>query len=243
MHTYIKIFLFFALYSISTLHAVTKIMPLGDSITWDWHFSDGRSDAYRSGYRNYLWYKLKDAGYDVNFVGSQHNGGAVRPAYDGHNEGYTGWTSHRIADKIYSLLEKNTPDIILLHIGTNDPYYSISDNANGVTRILNEIDRFEKNKGIKIHVVLAQIINMYKYRSWVDSFNKNLTAIAKNRIRSGDNITLVNMQSAVGWNLVDGLHPNNTGYNQMANVWFKALKDIMKDDYAYLIPIYGLLLQ
>ena len=218
-------------------------MPLGDSITWDWHFNDGRSDAYRSGYRNHLWYKLKNEGYEINFVGSQHNGGAVSPHYDGHNEGYTGWTSHKMAYKIYSLLEKNTPDIILIHIGTNDPFYSISDNAKGVTRILDEIDRFEKDKGIQVHVVLARIINMYKYHSWVDSFNKNISTIVKNRLKHKDNITLVNMQSAVGWNLIDGLHPNNTGYKQMANVWFKALKDIIKDNYAYLIPVYGLLLQ
>ncbi len=49
-------------------------MPLGDSITWDWHYSDYRTDAERSGYRNYLWYLLQNEEYDVDFVGSRNNG-------------------------------------------------------------------------------------------------------------------------------------------------------------------------
>ena len=113
-----------------------RLCLLGDSITWDWHYGDTRTDAELSGYRNHLWYKLQDGGYSVNFVGSRTNGGAVQPSYDGNNEGYTGWTSYDIADNVYQFLENNTPEIVLLHIGTNDSAYYSNASAAGVERIL-----------------------------------------------------------------------------------------------------------
>ena len=242
---YLITFLFFSFYSLSILQAETKIMPLGDSITWDWYYGDERTDAYRNGYRNDLWYKLQDEDYSVDFVGSRNNGGAIQPSYDGDNEGHTGWTSYQIADNVYNYLEANTPDIILLHIGTNDSaYYSASVGVVGVERILNEIDDFEKNKSIKIKVILARIINLEKNPSWVTSFNSELVTMAQQRIDNEDDIVLVDMQSAVGWNLIDGIHPNTTGYAKMATEWFNALKPAIDDldNYAWLIPINNLIL-
>ena len=247
LNKYLISFLFLLLGTFSILQAETKIMPLGDSLTWDWHYNDGRNDAERSGYRNYLWYQLQDGGYNVNFVGSRSNGGAVRPSYDGNNEGYTGWTSHQIADKVYSFLDKNTPDIILLHIGTNDIIVSPgAASAEGVERILDEIDRFEKNRGVKIKVILARIVSYLKDPSWTSRFNSNLVTMAQNRIDSGDDIILVDMENGAGIDygrdmMPDGIHPNNTGYSKMAGVWFKTLKENIKD-HAWLVPIYGILL-
>ncbi len=71
--------------------------------------------------------------------------------------------------------------------------------------------------------------------------------MAQNRIDEGDDIIIVDMENGAGINystdLVDGIHPNDTGYSKMANVWFKALEENMQGSYAYLIPVYGLLLQ
>ena len=245
MNKYFITFLFFAFCSLSILQAKTKIMPLGDSITWDWYYGDARSDAYRHGYRNDLWYKLQDEDYSVDFVGSRSNGGAVQPSYDGDNQAYTGWTSQQIANNVYGYLGANTPDIILLHIGTNDSAYVSTDaGVAGVENILKEIDRFEKNKGIEIKVILAQIINLQKNPSWVNTFNSKLATMVQDRISNKDDIVLVNMQSAVGWNLIDGIHPNTTGYSKMATAWFNALKPALDNlnNYAWLIPINNLIL-
>ena len=66
--------------SISAYSAPKRIMPLGDSITYGYPSS--------TGYRNYLWYKLRDAHYTVNFVGSQHDGYGY--GFDVDHEGYGG---------------------------------------------------------------------------------------------------------------------------------------------------------
>lgn len=244
---YLIAFVFFSFSLSSVLQAQIKIMPLGDSITWDWYYGDGRPDSIRHGYRNHLWYQLQNANYDVDFVGSLNNGGSISPSFDGDNEGYTGHFCHQIASNVYHYLLTNTPDIILLHIGTNgsasfSPSKSVADAEN----ILNEIDRFERDKKVKITVILAQIINLQKNPFWINSYNSQLAIMAQNRITNGDDIILVNMQSAVGWDLIDGIHPTNSGYQKMATAWFNKLKPVLdnfsNDDYAYLIPIYNLIL-
>ena len=227
----------------STLQATVKIMPLGDSITWDWHYNDSRTDAQRHGYRNYLWYKLQSAEEDVNFVGSRHNGGSVNPSFDGDNEGYTGYTTHQIADLVYAKLKKSAPDIILLHIGTNDSVKYSPYDMSGLKDILNKIDTYEKNYHRHITVILARIIPLPKAGDWVKKFNNSLDKMAADRIKNGDDIKVVNMNGISS--LVDGIHPTNSGYQQMSAIWFKEVEKAIleREDYTYLIPVYGLLLQ
>ena len=223
-----------------------RIMPLGDSITWDWHYNDNRTDAYRHGYRNYLWYKLQERGYDVNFVGSRSNGGAVTPHFDGDNEGHTGYTTYQIRNLLYNSLKQNRPDIVLLHIGTNDTLYrSPADAINGVEEILNEIHRYEHNKHTKVYVIIATIIYLHKNPSWINEYNSYLREMVSDRIAKGDRrLTLVEMYKPVGDHLIDGIHPNNTGYHIMANVWYGALSKIIDAHYSYawLVPVLSTLL-
>ncbi len=215
--------IFVSVCSLSVLKGETRIMPLGDSITWDNYHTDSRSNSERSAYRNYLWYKLKDINYSANFIGSQVGGGVVEPYFDGDNEGHHGWTSYEIAENVYRFLAMNSPDVILLHIGTNDWDRS----PDGVEQILDEIDRFENDNGKNIKVILARIINRSHHSSLISDFNDNIGSMARNRINNGDNIKIIDMENGAGLDyrsdLTDGTHPNDCGYEKMANVWFKAL--------------------
>lgn len=218
-------------------------MPLGDSITLDWYYGDVRPASLLHSYRNHLWYKLQDAGYTVNFVGTKNNGSSISPSFDGDFEGYTGYTTHQIASLVYTKLQATSPDIILLHIGTNDSmYYSASD-MSGLESILDEIDRYEKNYDKDITVVLARIVSLPKAGSWVPNFNTSLDSMAATRISNGDDIVIVNME--IISSLIDGIHPTDSGYQQMADIWFPELEKAIqkRENYAYLIPVYGLLLQ
>ena len=57
-----------------------KVMPLGDSLT-------AASGAL--GFKNYLYNALDDAGYDLDYVGSQ-TASAVTDQRDPHHEGHSG---------------------------------------------------------------------------------------------------------------------------------------------------------
>lgn len=224
---------------ISTLCSadVVRIMPVGDSITYDNTYADAinpRPKGLRHAYRNYLWYKLENAGYWVDFVGSVVAGSSIVPHFDPENEGYPGWSSYQIANIIYAKLVENTPDIVLLHIGSNDKWTSQNSDGHdmsGVNRILNEIDRFERNYNHHVKVILALIIDRTYHPQFTNTFNSNLRNLAYNRISHGDDIYLINMQTGIGLDynrdFQDPTHPNNTGFDKMATGWFNALRHFL----------------
>jgi hypothetical protein len=227
-----KVFFFLCIGTLMFLHASpVRIMPLGDSITYDDSYADvdnPRSPGLRHAYRNYLWYKLTNAGYSVNFVGSRNAGADIVPPFDPDNEGYPGYTSNQIADIVYNKLVLAKPDIVLLYIGAND----WSENVSGVDRILNEIDRYEKNYTLHVKVILARIVNRRAYYKWMTNFNKNLQVLADRRVSNGDDIEVVDMEYGAGINYPDDFqdptHPDNVGYAKIASAWFKVLKPFMK---------------
>ena len=225
-----------------------RIMPLGDSITYDNAYRDldnPRPTSQRSGYRNYLWYKLQDVNYNANFVGSQRAGSAIKPSFDIDNEGHAGWTSYRLAEHTYDWVSKYKPNIVLLHAGSND----WRESPRGVEDILNEIDTYEEVSGNSVTVILALIINRKKTVRWVRALNGNIKNMAKKRVANGDNIVIVDMEHDAGINyggdFQDAVHPNNTGYRKMANLWYKAITNISiveKDTVSITYRFYNLIL-
>lgn len=242
-----KLSLFLLLFTV-TLIAQTRIMPLGDSITYDDAYKDHpslgssgpRPASQRYGYRSFLWYKLEDAKYNVDFVGSRSAGSAIVPPFDPDNEGYPGETSAYIASHVYHFLELNPADIILLHIGSND----WSSNVSSINTILNEIDRYEANYHHHIKVILAKIINRREYQAWTHTLNINIQNLASQRISNGDDIYVVDMEYGAGIHydsrdFQDRTHPNDNGYQKMATVWFNALELFLKkEDYDWLPAVY-----
>ena len=224
-----KFIIFWIFVSLQLYASAVKIMPFGDSITYDNSYADlenPRPTSMRSAYRNYLWYKLQDAGYNVDFVGSRQAGSSVTPSFDVDNDGYPGLASYELADKAYSLISKSKPDIILLHAGSND----WDDSPSGIEDILDDVDRYEYENDTSVTVILALIINRREYESWIRYFNANVKRMAQRRIDNGDKIVIVDMENGAGINyssdMRDPAHPTDTGYKKMATVWFNALKTV-----------------
>ena len=123
----LSLFLFSAVFAAENLWAQIAIMPLGDSITYDDRRVETRPVGERTGYRQPLWLDhLIDSGYDVDFVGGVVAGQLAVPAFDPDNEGHPGYhadggpLNENIFPDIYGWLVAHPPDVILLHIGTND---------------------------------------------------------------------------------------------------------------------------
>jgi len=205
-----------------------RIMPFGDSITYGDSYEDGenpRPSSVREAYRSHLYYKLRDINYSADFVGSLVAGESVSPSFDPDNEGHPGWSSYRLADSTVEFLEKNPPNVMLIHAGSNDH----SDNIHGVENILNWIDYYEVQSQTKITVVLALIINKKEYESLITRFNDRLRDMANQRIAKGDSIVVVDMENDAGLNhsdYADNTHPNSRGYDKMANVWFSSIVNL-----------------
>ncbi len=87
-----------------------RVMPLGDSIT------DGLLPP--GGYRSDLWQYLTADGLDADFVGSRSNG--PPQLGDRDEEGHPGWRIQELYAHARGWLLRYRPDVVLLHIGTND---------------------------------------------------------------------------------------------------------------------------
>ena len=230
--------------TISTANATLRIMPLGDSITnGNSSGADPDDQEHWVSYRKAVWDKLVGAGYEVDFVGSLQAGGAILA--DPDHEGHPGWTADEIVNgggfppapgKLDEWLIAHQPDIVLLHIGTN----GLNSSPNDVEDILDVIDLYSPD----VWVILARIINrrcITNTPSCPESatttlFNNNVVAMAQNRINLlQDKIIIVDMENGAGINYLgepqgdmwDSLHPFETGYVKMANLWFSALQGIL----------------
>jgi len=213
---------------LSTANPV-RIMPLGDSITYENHFSDlshPRPIGVRSAYRNYLWYKLRDFNYEANFVGSQVAGQDIEPSFDPDNEGHPSWTSYDISERVYGWVKSSKPDIILLHIGSNDWDSSVS----GVETILARINSAGRDNGKHIKTIVALILDRAHHEEWILRFNNNLRSLVSKHKQNGEDVVLVNMYSGAKINyredMSDNTHPNDVGYEKMANIWFSAITGV-----------------
>lgn len=220
------LFLFLGVFCVKSIPAKPLvIMPLGDSITNG--FDGGTIFSERNGYRRYLRELLTDSGYDIDFVGSLESG--TFP--DKQHEGHGGFKDYEIEAEVYSYLDANPPEIVLLHIGTNNIDFAIDQggsytNPDNVNDILDLIDQWENDKNKTVIVILAKIINRAGHfcydPSITTTFNDNVEDSVLNRLN--DRVFMVDMECSAGLDydldLVDTVHPNQTGYDKIADKWF-----------------------
>jgi pectate lyase/predicted neuraminidase/lysophospholipase L1-like esterase len=205
--------------------APVTIMPLGDSITL--------GTGAPGGYRGNLYAALNDGGYDVDFVGSEteNSSGLAEPDHEGHD----GWQADEIRDAVYGWLDAQPAEIVLLHIGTNDirKGQGADGTALEIGEILDRIDAWENANSADVWVILALIINRSDPASSLgletSALNDQLQELADARIADGDKLILVDMESKLDYpgDLDDVLHPNASGYEKMAAIWYTALNSFL----------------
>ncbi len=210
---------------------ITRIMPLGDSLTVGAGQITDNND--RVSYRQSLWLDLAGGGYSVDFVGSQTSGSSAIPDFDASHEGHGGYTASQVAGNVYSWLQGNPADIVLLHIGTNDigngTGIDVPTLIGRIENILNAIDDYESDFSTEITVFLAQIINQKVHSSLTSEFNWALKDFAANRQITGDRIILVDMEPALVYpdDMYDTYHPTSAGYDKMADMWLNELEVLL----------------
>lgn len=202
--------------------ATVKIMPLGDSITV--------STTPHNSYRYYLWHMLIDHGYRVDFVGSQHgvgNGPPAHPDFDMDHEGHAGWRADQILTQIKGWASAAEPDVVLLHLGTNDvcqeqTVASTLTDIGGIIDVLRAVNPH-------VRVLLAQLINSSNCPP--QALNAKLPALVDAKNTTESPIVLVDQYSGFipATMCYDGTHPNDLGDSHMAGRWFEKLAPTLDD--------------
>jgi len=226
--------------------AQIAIMPMGDSIT------EGFSGA--CSYRRALSQAIIKNACNVNFVGSRSTAGAIDgssiPACEAQNTKHQAVSGYR-ADQILSnpkfdlVEELNThkPDIVLLHIGSNDLFQnqSISSTVDDIESILDRV--FAEVEDAT--VVVADVIPWSEvsvapaiYPGFKNPFRDMLVDTAalgaalktmvSRRADNGDSVVLLELRDGFDNDLMafDGVHPNAIGEAYISNKMLSALYDL-----------------
>jgi acyl-CoA thioesterase I len=199
-----------------------RIMPLGDSIT--------QADRADNSYRRPLWFKLREAGYDVNFVGSTRShylGNAPKSDFDQDHEGHWGWQADEVLAQIDRWTETAKPDIVLIHLGTNDILRGQS--FESTIAELRSLIQAMRRRNPNLKILLAQLIPSQDSEALTQQFNQQISALARSLNSQSSPVILVDQFSGfnVSQDTYDGLHPNESGEQKMANRWFQALQKAM----------------
>lgn len=223
--------------------APIRILPLGDSIThginWD--------KPYYNTYRRALWHLLKNAGYAVDFIGSMNKVmsqnctiGVPNPDFDPDHEGHSGWRADQILNGVghsdcagsgglATWLNSYTPDIALVHLGTNDMIQAQS--VESTIAELEGIIKLLRSDNPKITILLAKIIPASDSRvsGRIPQLNAQIPVLVSRMNTAGSKVVLVDM--TLGFDaltdLYDGIHPNQSGEQKIAQHWFNTLIQVL----------------
>jgi lysophospholipase L1-like esterase len=234
------------------LEVPLRIMPMGDSITEglcdtqdtceepaEWMIpttGDGveacgwAANPYNPeavGYRAFLRDMIAAKGLDMSYVGS------VAVVEGLAHEGHTGW---QILDLDYCVqngdwLEKAQPNVILLHIGTNDASEGRAPEEM-VQSLLELLQHIYEKVPATTEVIVAQIIPARQ--SWMKSvitpYNELIPGVVDELVAEGKHVSYVDMTGVI---LSDsdldrfGHHPNAVASERMAQVWYAKILDII----------------
>lgn len=224
----------------------TRIMPLGDSITTGVTVGAGCSgtssdtncppDGQRISYRKKLYDDLTTAGYRIQLVGSLANGSdAGLTAPNDRHEGHGGFQDSDIRDGVIGWLNAASPDVVLLHAGTNGINNvggtSGADLAHASNSVLERIFTQWVPANHPVTVLVAKLVgspdtttndNIIAFNTDVEArINQNWsTQVGAGRLVLVDIYSaLANRTTASGGDFADALHPNATGYQKMADAW------------------------
>ncbi|HDQ40389.1 MAG TPA: cellulose-binding protein [Desulfonatronum sp.] len=198
-------------------------MPLGDSIT--------QGNRHQNSYRRPLWHILEEAGLSVDFVGSQrrnHWGGPPDPDFDPDHEGHWGWRADQILTRLHKWTAAARPDIVLIHLGTNDLAHSkepevIADELSAAIQVL-------RTHNPRVAVLVAQLIDNAFISPLVQDLNEVIKGLAAGSTPESP-IIIVDQWTGFDprMHTYDGTHPNEAGERFMARRWAEALLPVLSN--------------
>ncbi len=203
---------------------VVRIMPLGDSIT--------QGNRRQNSFRRELWHALRETGLQVDFVGSQrrnHWGGPPNRDFDLDHEGHWGWRLDQVLARIDQWTAASQPDIVLIHLGTNDLAQGKEPDA--IMEELVELITMLRDQTPQVSILLAQLIDNAFLSSRIQALNRLIPTI---QAHSTQTSPIIIVDHWTGFDpsehTYDGTHPNDAGEGLMARKWTEALLPLLQNE-------------
>lgn len=189
-----------------------------------------------------------DTNWHLNAPDTEHGADVASPvigeSYKGQtftnkHEGHWGWTTQDILNgmgnptnykkdkgKLSEWLKGYTPDVVLMHLGTNDMIHSkgIDSTINRIERIVRQL----RTDNEEVAILMAQVTPIPAHFAHVDStrkFNARIPKLASQLSTSKSPVIVVDINT--GFNsssyTYDSIHPNQNGEKFIAKRWFDAI--------------------
>ncbi|MGA5131375.1 GDSL-type esterase/lipase family protein [Streptomyces olivoreticuli] len=195
------------------------VMPLGDSIT------HGAGSSNGSGYRAELWNRLVPHTDNLDFVGSQRNGTLPDPDHEGH----WGWKIDGLSANIDRWLPATKPNVVLLHIGTNDMHdnYQVDTAPQRLGGLIDKITSAAPDMTVLVSSLVPSADAGTQKR--IERFNAVVPQLVSERQNKGLHVGYVDMSAVTTRDLADDLHPKDSGYVKMADAFYGGLARVATD--------------
>jgi lysophospholipase L1-like esterase len=191
-----------------------RVMPLGDSITW------GVGSSTGNGYRSSLWNQLAADGHPLDFVGTLRGGTMSDP----DNEGHSGYRIDQIAALADAALTRYRPNVVTLHIGTND-LQGASEVNTSITRLRSLVNQITADVPDATVLVASLVVSTSaSEEQFRGAYNQAIPRIVSDAQAAGKHVAYVDMSSLTTADLADPLHPNDAGYQKMADAFHRGVQ-------------------
>lgn len=192
-------------------------MPAGASVTFGVGSSTG--DSYRKDLRDLLI----GAGQTVNMVGTKKNGNFT----DNDVEATSGFVISQIAAAVSTAVPELLPNLVLVDAGTNNCNGggTVPDAGANVTAMINDV--FSQSPGVTVILTTILVNKIAAQDACRVDINEQYMSLVAELQEGGAKILLVDMRSPDGPttdDLFDTRHPNDAGYQKMANVWLQGIE-------------------
>jgi lysophospholipase L1-like esterase len=159
--------------------APVKIMLIGGSAT------EGLDSS--TSYRRYLDGMIRRNGHLNDFVGSRHKhkDGTAEPdsyQFDPDHEGHWGRDSEWIADNMPRLLERNVPDVAVIHLGAEDILANKTEAGpltDGIIKNIGRVITALRLKNAKVKIVIAQNLPVRGREATCVLLNQTISRLAR----------------------------------------------------------------
>ncbi|MET9412627.1 FG-GAP-like repeat-containing protein [Streptomyces klenkii] len=195
------------------------VMPLGDSITY------GTGSSNQAGYRAGLWNRLTPHTDSLEFVGSVRNGKLPDPDHEGHY----GWKIGALSANIDKWLPTAKPNVVLLHIGTNDMHddYHVDTAPRRLSELIDKITSRAPDMTVLVSSLVPSADAGTQKR--IEQFNAVIPQLVAERRGKGRHVGYVDMGAVTTNDLDDDLHPKDSGYVKMAEAFYKGVSRAAED--------------
>lgn len=156
------------------------------------------------------------------------------------HEGWRGFRIDQIETKARLSAEKLQPHIFTVNAGSNDCLqgFKLAEAGKRLDDLLETLWRASPGATVILSSLLVNQDKAIDLR--VKAFNEQAGAMARIKALEGKRLVFVDMQGDDGPSIEDlvddGTHPNDAGYDKMANIWLRGIQVASNRGYLHRVP-------